>query len=143
MAPCSELGVPCKEPLHATLDMRTGHGQAAFASLYNPTRCDRMKGSLRAAMLAPCRERKFFEATPMWVSGTPRDPHANELTNLLHVIPTHVLMRSRFAIIFREPVSRALSWYNHLLADATLAPRPERSDRHEHLRALLRDQQAV
>lgn len=45
------------------------------------------------------------------------DNNTPDMQQLLGLVPAASLPRSRFAVIFREPVARLLSWYNHAASD--------------------------
>ena len=125
-APCDALNVPCKETLHDPIDLTSMAGTARFTSLYNPSQCGSMVGPLKAATEPACRQGRFLSATPLWAThpGSDDDAQPNEISHLLQHIPSAVARHARFAIVLREPVSRLLSWYNHLLADATIVRDP-------------------
>jgi len=60
----------------------------------------------------------FMESTPNYFSSDDAQP------TLLARMPPELLQQSRFVVILREPVSRALSWFNHMLAFAARADPP-------------------
>lgn len=148
---CEGRYLPCKETMHATAEdvrlnsvrqdkmldpdvvffeaLKTKQGRGNFTNLYNPNSCGRMTESEAAqdeedsslakslsSMSYACKERRFLSATPMDADLT-----AN---HLLPAMPFNVIQMARFVVILREPVSRQLSWYNHLLKENTLMNKP-------------------
>jgi hypothetical protein len=109
---CMHLGMPCKETLHPPLDLTTDLGKSQFTGLFSLNSCG--KGVVHSAYgpsgesLKPCQQAQFVSATPGAgvADGT-----------LFQAIPLSLRVQARFVVILREPVSRMLSWYNHVLAD--------------------------
>ena len=112
---CDEgLDQPCKEVLHAPVDVTTEAGRADFTRLYDTQRCDLMTSSFGRPTREACKAGRFLEATPLDTCPECRSPP--NVTTLLGVMPPLVQQSARFAIILREPVSRLLSLYNQMRA---------------------------
>ena len=109
---CSELGKPCKEVLHSPLTTAAGQigarGKQLIPHLYDTTRCHAIKSvpgdTDDAASIPACQAGRFLEATPLGIGDVPT------VAALLGAIPPAALTAARFAVIFREPVARMLSW---------------------------------
>ena len=108
---CGGVGVPCKETLHPPIDIRTKAGQGKFEKLYDLSRCDHITDRDSLPSKPACYAGRFLEATPLGVGENTPD-----VAMLLQLMPPQIASRARFAVIFREPVSRLLSWYNHVVS---------------------------
>ena len=107
---CEGENIPCKETLHPPIDVTKADGQRRFAHLYSTSRCgDIVDSSWLQGAKEACYAGRFLEATPLHMVGSPR------VSVLLQAMPPQFASRARYAIILREPVSRALSWYNHVV----------------------------
>jgi hypothetical protein len=115
-AQCTALGHACKETLHPPLDTLIQNDKKAFGrdftSLYDLNSCG---SGVHGDPAGPggvsheaCKKAQFLEATP--------DMGIKDGT-LFAAIPHHLRTKARFVVILREPVSRMLSWYNHVSAD--------------------------
>lgn len=107
--PYCEKGVGCKETLHPPANIMTDAGITVFTKLHDTTRCHELNKDWKVVTEA-CRAGRFLEATPLGVGDTPN------VGTLLQAIPPQYSSTARYAIIFREPVARMLSWFNHLVA---------------------------
>lgn len=100
---------PCKETLHPPIDITTSGGVKNFRNLHLD--CDRLHEGGHTHSKAACYDGHFLEATPLMISGSPT------VEQLLHAIPGEYSSKARFVLLLREPVSRMLSWYNHIIGD--------------------------
>ena len=107
-----EPGTGCKEVLHKpAIDTATAAGRSKLVHLFDTTRCHTLKGDDAVAREA-CTSGRFLEASPL--SSTPGGD-TPDLASFLRVVPPLIATAAKFAVILREPVSRMLSWYNHVL----------------------------
>ena len=113
----------CKEVLHQP--SINGHASnngsspehldtEVFTHLFDITRCHTLEGDDVTAKEA-CASGRFLEANPLGPKGNGFDGDTPDLTSFLRQIPPAFAANARFAVILREPVSRLLSWYNHVL----------------------------
>ena len=114
---CPKYDFPCKEMLHDPIDIRTKSGRREYEQMHDTTRCNKVY--TRPNNVESCTAGRFLEATPMDNGG---DPHgeteaSKNLVTLMRVMPSHVKQVARFVIVVREPISRMLSWFNHLRRD--------------------------
>eukprot|EP00322_Chrysochromulina_rotalis_P014498 CAMPEP_0115859908 /NCGR_PEP_ID=MMETSP0287-20121206/16856_1 /TAXON_ID=412157 /ORGANISM="Chrysochromulina rotalis, Strain UIO044" /LENGTH=410 /DNA_ID=CAMNT_0003314219 /DNA_START=6 /DNA_END=1238 /DNA_ORIENTATION=+ len=110
---------PCKET-HFFLDYRFATSSSGFVVAANADRAtqftsmyssgdgcsDRTYEFMPERAHAACGKGHFIEASP-----STDDPGMPLL--LANDMPKRLLIKARFVLILREPVERALSWYNH------------------------------
>lgn len=118
---CHDYHLGCKENFHNLANLRSDDGRRRFKSLFHPDHCDEYNGDFADSMKVACRQRRFLDGTPMWLrditdgeAGQAIGEETSELHSLFQAIPPTVLGAARYLLILREPVSRLLSWYNHL-----------------------------
>jgi hypothetical protein len=133
---CTQVGVPCKESLHPPLVELSGAGKEIlqsqskrkqFSELYSTHSCGQGKsGNGPLGAYGPngvsknaCTEMRFIGASPdVGVADG----------SLFKAYPSHLASKARFVMILREPVSRMLSWYNHIILDSDPRFRQQKSN---------------
>jgi hypothetical protein len=127
--------MPCKESLHKPLaDVSQGDApilsspmkRRQFSELYSLHSCGKGKGGYGAngaygpkgQSLHACKQARFIGASPdIGVADG----------SLFRAYPPQLVQQARFVAILREPVSRMLSWFNHIIIDSDPRFRKEKS----------------